>query len=738
MRYKTLPVHLRGAPTPENPSKHADHSNRRNSRRWADWPAALVLLLALPALVLPFLPVLAGAGAPTLSAAPNTDVPGSQIRLVGANFSPRIRGQLTLDGSASGLPRFRTDAQGSFSITWTIPSATPIGVHTLAAVGPTARKSSSNGAPAGANSSPAGAKTGSKSSPAGAKTGSKSSPAAATAFSTVIATTTLNVVTPQPTPTPTPAVTPSPTVPPSPSAPPAGWVKLVDDQFDSGGVPTHWGLYDGPYGSNAHNCAVPSHDTVSGGYLHLLMAYETSGKCGAAWYTGGMRLNGFSAIDQRVTLRFRIADSGASAHYVIPMRWPDLDSSWPAGGEEDYCEADSTNACTTYLHYGSTNAQVSHAYTVDVSQWHTMQFTRLNHVVTAVIDGAVAWTYSGSSTTLPDTLKHVVLQQECLSTGCPTGTSGNSEILVDWITVDGPSTSPPTPSPIPTPTATPTATPTPIPTPSPSPTPSPPSGAVKHVFLIVMENHSYAEVAGQPYTASLASAWAHATNYHAITHPSLPNYLDLYAGSNHGITTDCDPGPSCHISGTSLGDELSAKGLTWKGYFEGMPAPCTLTNPGTYRAHHNPLIYFDDMWQNTAPGGLCYTHVVPMFPALTNDLAGAGTTPSFAYVKPDNCHDSHDCSVATGDTWLSQNIPPLLNSPACTVDKCLVILTWDEDDGSQGNLVLTVFAGSGAKTAFTDASSYDHYGLLRTIEDIFGVPRQANSATATSMAGMLR
>jgi hypothetical protein len=94
--------------------------------------------------------------------------------------------------------------------------------------------------------------------------------------------------------------------------------------------------------------------------------------------------------------------------------------------------------------------------------------------------------------------------------------------------------------------------------------------------------------------------------------------------------------------------------------------------------------------------------------------------------------------VATGDTWLSQNIPPLLNSPACTVDKCLVILTWDEDDGSQGNLVLTVFAGSGAKAAFTDASSYDHYGLLRTIEDIFGVPRQANSATATSMAGMLR
>jgi hypothetical protein len=216
----------------------------------------------------------------------------------------------------------------------------------------------------------------------------------------------------------------------------------VNDQFDSGGVPAHWSLYDGPYGSGVHNCAVPSHATVSGGFLQLLMSHESSGKCGAAWYTAGMKLVGFSTVDQRVAVRFRIVDNGVSGHRIIPMRWPDDDSSWPAAGEEDYCEGEALTGCSTYLHYGSSNSQVRHAYTVDLSQWHTVEFTRLNHTVTAVIDGTVAWSYTGSATTLPDTLKHVVLQQECHPSGCPSGTSGTEDIQIDWIRVDDPAAAP--------------------------------------------------------------------------------------------------------------------------------------------------------------------------------------------------------------------------------------------------------------------------------------------------------
>ncbi len=247
------------------------------------------------------------------------------------------------------------------------------------------------------------------------------------------------VRTPPPTPrpaTPTPAPTPVPTA--APTQPPAtsGWVTVVSDSFNSGGLPGHWHSYNGPYGSGPQNCAIPSHAVVSGGYLHLLMSYEASGRCGAGWYTGGLALSGYSSIDQRVTVRFRIINDGVASHYIIPMRWPD-DDSWPAGGEEDFCESDTSADCTTFLHYP--NSQKYHSYSVDLSQWHTLRFERANNVVRAYIDNmsSPVWTYQGTSTTLPATLKHVVLQQECQSS-CPSGTTGTEDIQIDWITVENP------------------------------------------------------------------------------------------------------------------------------------------------------------------------------------------------------------------------------------------------------------------------------------------------------------
>jgi hypothetical protein len=144
-------------------------------------------------------------------------------------------------------------------------------------------------------------------------------------------------------------------------------------------------------------------------------------------------------VDQRVTVRFRIVDSGVAGHFIIPMRWPDINSSWPAGGEEDFCESDSATGCRTFLHYGANNSQAQHAYSVDLTQWHTLRFQRLNHVISAFIDNMTTpvWSFSGSSANLPDTLKHVVLQQECHSS-CPTGTAGGEDIQIDWITIDNP------------------------------------------------------------------------------------------------------------------------------------------------------------------------------------------------------------------------------------------------------------------------------------------------------------
>jgi phosphatidylinositol-3-phosphatase len=255
---------------------------------------------------------------------------------------------------------------------------------------------------------------------------------------------------------------------------------------------------------------------------------------------------------------------------------------------------------------------------------------------------------------------------------------------------------------------------------------------IQHVFVVVMENHSYKNIwnrSSTPYITSLGSIYARATNYHAIRHPSLPNYLDMIGGSNYGITNDCKPSSSCHINAQNLADNLEAKGLTWKGYMESMPSNCSLTSKGNYAPKHNPFVYFDDIRTNEER---CESHVVP-FSDLANDLVTAATTPNYAMIVPNKCHSMHDCTVHTGDTWLKNNLPAVLESPACTVERCLLILTWDEDDGHSHNQVLTIFAGSAAKTGgVSSPMAYTHFSLLRTVEDIFGLPTLTSRDEAAS------
>jgi acid phosphatase len=254
-----------------------------------------------------------------------------------------------------------------------------------------------------------------------------------------------------------------------------------------------------------------------------------------------------------------------------------------------------------------------------------------------------------------------------------------------------------------------------------------------------MENKSYSQIwntGSTPYITQLGNSYARATNYYAISHPSLPNYLDMFGGSNYGITNDCSPSSSCHINAANLADRLDAKGLTWKGYMESMPSPCYLTTSGKYAPKHNPFVYFDNIRNNATR---CTSHNVP-YSALANDLASAAKTPNYAMITPNLCSDMHDCSISTGDTWLKNNLPPILKSPACTVDKCLLVLTFDEDDGSQGNKIVTIFAGSAAKTGgATSSVKYTHFSLLRTIEKIFGLPTlTSNDAAASPMTDLLR
>ncbi len=274
--------------------------------------------------------------------------------------------------------------------------------------------------------------------------------------------------------------------------------------------------------------------------------------------------------------------------------------------------------------------------------------------------------------------------------------------------------------------------------------PVPPSVAppgvssIRHIFIVVMENHGYDQVwdtPSTPYITALGRANARATNYHAPTHPSLPNYLMLYGGSNHGITGDCLPSVACHIDAVSLADHLEAKGLTWKAYMGSMPAPCYVGTTANYVPYVNPFVYFDNIRNDPTR---CQRHDVP-YSQLAADLASADTTPNYALIVADLCNDMHNCPVATGDAWLKSNLPPILNAPACTAEKCLLILTWDEDDYKGDNRVLTIFAGSAAKTGgVVSATAYTHLSVLRTVEEIFGLLTQGREAAATPMFDMLR
>jgi len=260
--------------------------------------------------------------------------------------------------------------------------------------------------------------------------------------------------------------------------------------------------------------------------------------------------------------------------------------------------------------------------------------------------------------------------------------------------------------------------------------------AVSHVVVIVMENHSYPDLIGRrgsavarraPYINGLKRACGLATNYHSLTHPSLPNYIAMVAGSNGGITTDCT---SCTSRAPNLFRRLGSTGGTWRVYAESMPTRCSHTNTLHYLKRHNPATYFP------AIRNACDRWDVPMGGAsgrFATALA-RNTLPGYAMVVPNPCDDMHDCSVSTGDAWLAKWVPRILRSGDYRAGRTVVFIVWDEGEGGgyvSGEdclahltdqschvpaLVLSGYTPAGARSS-TRAS---HLSLLRTTQTLLG------------------
>lgn len=241
-----------------------------------------------------------------------------------------------------------------------------------------------------------------------------------------------------------------------------------------------------------------------------------------------------------------------------------------------------------------------------------------------------------------------------------------------------------------------------------------------HVFVIVMENHSAQQAMSGSFISSLASTYGVAENYHAVAHPSVPNYLALTSGSTWDVTDD-----SYHVlPRQDIGTEMTRAGVSWKAYMEGMTDAGCIDSPLPYDPGHNPFAFY---------GGACPANVVPLT-SLAADLAG--DTPRFVWITPDRCHDTHDCDVAVGDAWLRQQVAEIADSAAWSTNGVLFI-TYDEDDDAGGdNHVLTLVVAPGLGHRMS-SQEYTHYSLLATIEELLGIRRLGKSASASPMNDLL-
>jgi regulation of enolase protein 1 (concanavalin A-like superfamily) len=249
-----------------------------------------------------------------------------------------------------------------------------------------------------------------------------------------------------------------------------------------------------------------------------------------------------------------------------------------------------------------------------------------------------------------------------------------------------------------------------------------------HVFVIVMENQEYDSVVGSPaapYINSLAQQYGLATNAFGVTHPSLPNYMAMTGGDTF-FTDDC---VGCVADAPNIADRMEAAGRSWTAYMEDMPSACLATDSGLYVAKHNPFVHYMDIVSNAAR---CTSHVVP-FSRFSTDLS-SGSLAQFVWITPNLCNDMHDCSVATGDAWLSTVVPKILQSPA--FKNSVLFLTWDEGvtaAGGGGHIPLIV-ASPYTPAGLRVSTPVNHYSLLRTIEDAWNLAPLAQSANATAMS----
>jgi autotransporter-associated beta strand protein len=255
-----------------------------------------------------------------------------------------------------------------------------------------------------------------------------------------------------------------------------------------------------------------------------------------------------------------------------------------------------------------------------------------------------------------------------------------------------------------------------------------------HVVIVVEENHSYSQIIGDttdaPYMNALAAGGANFTDSHAEIHPSQPNYVALFSGSTYGMTTD-SMYPHSLFTGPNLGSKLLAAGLTFTGYSETLPSvgydgtsypPSSTT--GYYKRKHNPWVNWQDS-TTPLPANKLPLSVNQPYTSFPTDFSAL---PTLSFVIPNTLHDMHDGTIAQADQWLQADIASY--ATWAMTHNSLLILTWDENNGTTANHIPTIFYGQGVVPG-NYTGTINHYNVLATLEDMYGLPHTDNSVGAS-------
>ena len=273
---------------------------------------------------------------------------------------------------------------------------------------------------------------------------------------------------------------------------------------------------------------------------------------------------------------------------------------------------------------------------------------------------------------------------------------------------------------------------------------------VHTVFIILMENHNWSEIKGSssaPYINNtvlpIASYCSQYYNPPGL-HPSEPNYLWLEAGTNFGVLNDLNPSVNHQNSTNHLVTLLNKAGVSWKTYQEdisGAYVPLTSTNG--YAPKHNPFVFFNDVTATNNPNcAYGIAHIRP-YSELARDLTN-GTVARYNFITPNLCHDMHDTcapvsdSIRQGDTWLANEVPKILASPAYQAGGALFI-TWDESESGDGPIGMILLSPLAKGGGYCSTNHYTHSSTLRTLQEIFGVtPLLGDAANASNLADLFQ